>query len=245
LKPFRHTVLVTGLALAFSAAPLLAQDAASQPQGSPSTQSVSGSHDPNATHMEDQVTHGQWEEFRHSAAVETIARYAHVDTETVAKIFEDLNSGILILVILAFLLKVLPKAFRKRSETLEKQLIEARAASEEASRRLSDVEGRLSNLDSEIGEIRKQTERESIEDEKRIHTLLETESERIVASAEQEIHAAQEAAQRELKRFAADLAIDRATQSIRLSPEADRLLIDGTGKDLSAYFAGQGKGGRN
>ena len=242
MKPFRHAVLVAGLALVFSTAPLFAQDAAPQPQDSYSTQSASGQHDPR---MEDQVSHGEWEEFGHTAAVQAIARYAHVDTETAAKIFEDLNSGILILVILAFLLKVLPKAFRKRSETLEKQLIEARAASEEASRRLSDVEARLSNLDSEIEEIRKQTERESIEDEKRIHALLETESERIVAAAEQEIYAAQESAQRELKRFAADLAIDRATQSIRLSPEADRLLIDGTGKDLYAYFAGQGKGGRN
>lgn len=242
MKPFRHAVLIAGLALVFSAAPLFAQDAVSQPQSSHSSQSASSQHDPR---MEDQVSHGEWEEFRHSAAVQAIARYAHVDTETAAKIFEDLNSGILILVILAFLLKVLLKAFRKRSETIEKQLIEARAAGEEASRRLSDVEARLANLDSEIEEIRKQTERESIEDEKRIHELLETESERIVAAAEQEIHAAQESAQRELKRFAADLAIDRATQSIRLSPEADRLLIDGTGKDLSAYFAGQGKGGRN
>jgi F-type H+-transporting ATPase subunit b len=225
---------------------LWARDAASQqPQGDHSAQSAHHARDPRSAHMEDQVSHGEWEEFRHSAAVQAIARYGHMDTETAAKIFEDLNSGILILVILVFLLKVLPKAFRKRSETLEKQLVEARKAGEEASRRLSDVEARLANLDSEIEEIRRQTERESVEDEKRIHALLEAESERIVAAAEQEIHAAQESAQRELKRFAADLAIDRATQSIRLSPEADRLLIDGTGKDLSAYFAGQGKGGRN
>jgi len=184
-------------------------------------------------------THSENEEFRHSAAVKAIARFAHVDVETAAKIFEDLNSGILIAAILAFLLKVLPKAFRSRTEVLQKQLIEARLATTQANERLAVVEERLSKLDTEIEAVRQQAERESVEDEKRIHESLEAERQRIIASAEQEIEAAGAAARRELKNFAAELAVERATRKIQLTAEADRMLVRNFGESLI------GRGERN
>jgi transposase len=48
-----------------------------------------------------------------------------------------------------FLMKTLPKAFRKRSTEIQKDLVEARTATEEASARLSSVEERLAKLDSQ------------------------------------------------------------------------------------------------
>src|SRR6202012_4827012 len=128
----------------------------------------------------------------------------HVSTETAAQIFEDINSGALLGTILIVLWKVVPKLFRSRSETLQRDLVGARIATEEANRRLAEVETRLQRLDSEIDAIRQQVEREAVQDEKRIHAAMESERERIVASAEQEIAAAQAAAQRDLKKFAAD-----------------------------------------
>jgi F-type H+-transporting ATPase subunit b len=197
-------------------------------------------------HMDEQASRHEEDEFRHSSAVQAIARFGHMDVETAAMVFEDFNSGVLILAILAFLLKILPKTFRKRSETLQKDLVDARSASQEAGARLSEVEKRLANLDDEIKAIREQTERDSVEDEKRIRAVLEAERERIVASAGQDIEAAQATAQRELKKFAADLAIDRAARSIHLSPEADRLLIRGTGESLAdLHTASRGKGEQN
>ncbi|MBT9332834.1 ATP synthase F0 subunit B [Paracidobacterium acidisoli] len=243
MKRIFRTVFFSLIALAFTSAGLHAQNGAPAPASAPAGQKPA--HAAQGPHMEDQVSHGEWEEFRHSAAVQAIARYGHVDTETAAKIFEDFNSGVMILAILAFLLKVLPKAFRKRSETLQKELTDARTAGDEANRRLSAVEARLAKLDDEIEAIRQQTEIEAGEDEKRIHALLETERERIVQSAGHEIELAQEAAQRELKRFAANLAIDRATQRIRLTPEADQALLDGIGEDLATHFSGRNMGGRN
>ncbi len=184
----------------------------------------------------------QIEGFRHSGAVQAIARVLHVDVETAAKIFEDLNSGILIAVIVIFLLKVLPKAFRGRTATIQKQLIEARSATEDANERLSAVEKRLSKLDDEIASIVRQTESDSVQDEARIKQSLEDERQRIIQSAEQEIDAAGAAAQRQLKQFAAELAIERAIQDIRLTPETDRLLIEDFGQSLTAEA---GKRGRN
>ena len=187
---------------------------------------------PQGEHMDEPETHAQMEAFRHSAAVQSLARILHLSTETTARIIEDLNSGILIGAILWFLFRFVPKVFRKRNETLQKQLLDARLAAAEANERLAVVEERLSKLGIEIDAIREQTERDMVNDEKRIQESLETERQRIIASAEQEIDAAGAAAQRDLKKFAAQLAVNRARQEIRLSPEDDRALIRSFGENL-------------
>ena len=183
-------------------------------------------------HMDEPETSSDVEQYRHSSTVNAIARFVHLKTETVAQIFEDLNSAVLILAIAIFLWKVVPKMLRKRSETLEKELIQARLATDDANRRLAEVEARLLRLDSEIDAIRQQVEQEAVTDEQRIHAALETERERIIASAEQEIGAAQAAAQRDLKKFAANLAIDNAMRRIQLSTDTDRALVREFGKSL-------------
>jgi len=159
--------------------------------------------------------------------------------ETAAQLFEDFNSGVLILAIVWALWKFLPKMFRKRSEDLQKELVSARLATEDANRRLAEVEARLLRLDGEIEKFRLEAEQESVHDEQRIRASLESERERIIASAEQEIGAAQAAAQRELKKFAADLAIDHAMRRIQLSTDTDRALVREFGKSLNKNSGGE------
>ena len=178
-----------------------------------------------AEKMDAPETKSETEQFRHAVPVQKIAHLTHMSTETTAKIFEDLNSAILIGAILWFLLRMVPKILRKRSETLQKQLLDARLATTQANERLSAVEERLSKLGIEIEAIREQTERESASDERHIHEALEAERQRIVASAEQEIEAAGAAARRDLKKFAAELAVERALGRIHLSSEDDHALI--------------------
>jgi F-type H+-transporting ATPase subunit b len=187
---------------------------------------------PPTEHMDEPETHAQLEAFRHSDAVKMIARHLGVTTETAAVIFQDINSAILIGLILWLILRTVPKMLRKRNETLQKQLLDARLAAAEANERLAVVEERLSKLGIEIESIREQTERDSAEDEKRIHESLEAERQRIVASAGQEIEAAGATAQRELKKFAAELAVDRARQGIHLGADGDRALIRTFGENL-------------
>lgn len=197
---------------------------------------------PNYEKMDAPETNSEEEGYRHSSTVQAIAKVFHTDPETAAKIFEDFNSAVLIIAILWFLVKALPKAFRKRSETIQKELLEARSATEDANKRLSAVEARLARLDSEIEAIRKQAEHDSLEDEKRIKASLEEERKRIIESAEQEIEAFGSAAQRDLKRFAADLAVDRASQRIHLGADADRILVKSFAADLGGT---SGKGEQN
>jgi len=68
---------------------------------------------------------------------------------------------------------------------------------------------------------------------------LESERQRIIASAEQEITAVQGAAQRELRKFAADLTIDNARRRMQLSSDTDRALVKEFGKGLSGGSGGK------
>ena len=172
-------------------------------------------------------------QYTHSASVQAVARFLHLSVDTTANTFEDINSVVLLAVIFGFLFRVVPKILRRRSESLQKNLTDARAATEDANRRLTQVETRLSRLDSEIDAIRKQVETEAAEDERRIQVSVEMESARIVASAQQEIAASQAAAERELRKFAADLAIDQAMRELQLTSNADRALVREFGRGLA------------
>lgn len=220
---------------ALCALPAMGQDAQPAPTQAQQTRSAMAK----TEHMDTPETNAEVEGYRHSGTVQAIARLTGLSVETTAQIGEDFNSGVLILTIVYFLFKLIPGMLRKRSETIKKDLSTARAATEDANRRLAEVESRLSRLGSEIEAIRQQAERDSAEDEKRIAASLEAEKARIIASAEQEIAATQAAAQRELKKFAADLAVDSAMQRIQLSADTDRALVRDFGQGLGDKTGGQ------
>jgi len=182
------------------------------------------------------------DEFRHAPIVQSIAGALHLSVETTARLFELLNSGILIFAILFFIARALPKALRARTATIQKKLVEAREATAGANERLTAVEAKLAKIGEDIEAIRQGTERDLVEDEKRIRQSLADEQQRIVKAAEQEIESAGASAKRELKRFAAELAIEGAAKRIQLAADSDRAIIERFGGELASQF---GKGGRN
>ena len=180
--------------------------------------------------------------YRHSASVKLLARWLHVDKETAARLFEYLNFAVLAGAVLFALLKFLPKTFRANREDIQHRLVEARTATQQANDRMAAIEQRLARLDEEIAAIAKQAEKDSVEDEARIKASIETERERIVEAVSRDIAAASSAAQRDLKRFAAELAVDRAAQRMTLSEDDDRALV----QEFSQSLAQQGRnGGKN
>jgi F-type H+-transporting ATPase subunit b len=172
------------------------------------------------------------DKYRLSPAVQWIARSLNIRVETAATIFEDLNFAILAASILYFLIKFLPKIFSSRKAALAKQLLDARSATDQANERLSGVEARLSRIDEDIAAIRRQVEQDAAQDEVRIKAALQEETRRIAEAAGQEVEAAGAAVQRELRKFAAELAIDRATSRLSLTPEIDRRLVSNFSKEI-------------
>lgn len=171
--------------------------------------------------------------------VKWTARTFNLTPETASSIFQIANFIIIALLLVVPLVRVMPKIFHKRSQTLGHNLKTAREATAEANARLSAVETKLAGLDEEIKKFKAQVEQESLEDETRIKASLAEESARIVQAAEQELNVAAAQAQRSLRHFAADLAIEQAAKQLTLSPETDKALI--------AEFVSQvtGKGGQN
>lgn len=178
-------------------------------------------------------TNSQLTQFRHAPAVQSLAKRLGLSTELTAKIFEDINSAILIGAVLWGVFLFIPKIYRKRSDALARDLLNARAATAEAKERLAAVEERLSKLSIEIDAIRQQTEQDAANDERRIRESLESEKKRLLASVDQEVEAAGAAVRRDLKKYAASLAIDRATAELHISEADDRALIRAFGEHFS------------
>ena len=179
--------------------------------------------------------------YRHSASVKFLGRWLHLDKESAARLFEYINFAILAGAILFALLKYLPKTFRANREGIQHRLLDARTATEQAHQRLAAIEQRLGRLDEEIAAISKQAEKDSVDDEARIKASIEEERRRIVESASKDIAAAASAAQRDLKRFAAGLAVDRAAQRLVLTEDDDRGLLQEFAQSLGQHAQGRGE----
>ena len=112
-----------------------------------------------------------------------------------------LNFAVVAGAIVYFSKKNLPGMFRNRTASIQKAMQEARQASEDANRRLAEIETRLSRLDSEIAGMRAAAEKEAVAEEARIKAAAEEDARKIVESAEQEIAAAAKLARRESDRL--------------------------------------------
>ncbi len=230
---FSFALLAGSLFAAGFAAPKAAA-AQEQPAAATGDQPEAGQSDPATTATLEEKK--ETDVYRHASVIQSIGRKLGMDPETTAKVFEAINFLIIVFAIVIPVMRIMPKVLRKRSETLNHDIMTAREATADANARLSVVEQKLAGLDAEIQRFRTQIEMESQEDEKRIKASIEEESARIVAAAEQEITQAAAQAKRGLRTFAADLAIAQAEKQLVLTPEVDRAVID-------EFIAGVAKGG--
>ena len=216
-------VAVLALMLVFPASFVSAQEPATpktQTNAAPAGPNQQLAHEANEASGEDKN-----DSFRHSPAVKSISRMTGLSEETVYWSCVVLNFLIIFVFMWMVMRKTLPGIFRNRTNSIQKRVEEARKTSEDARRRLSDVEGRLSRLDTEIAQMRSEAETAAKAEEERMMAAAEEERRRIVQSAEQEIAMAANAARRELKAYAADLAVDLAEKKIQVSQAADQVLV--------------------
>lgn len=165
------------------------------------------------------------EAYRHSPMVTKLGGMMGMNPEQSATAFEITNFILLAVAVLYGLVKLIPGTLRARNTSIQKHLVDARAATEQASARLSSVESRLGKLDTEIAALRAQAEQDAARDEARIRGAAEEEKKRILAAADQEIASATMQAQKQLQQFAAELAIEQAARKLVVSAETDRLLV--------------------
>jgi F-type H+-transporting ATPase subunit b len=178
-------------------------------------------------------------EYTHSPTVEKLGHLLGMSPDTASTAFTVFNFAVLMIGVGYLLLKMLPKTFRTRNTAIQKHLVDARTATEEAQARLSSVEARLAKLDEQIAGMKQQAESDLSREEKRVQAGLEEEQKKIVDAAEAEIVAATAAARREIQQYAADLAIDQAAKKLVVSAETDRLLVENFARRLGAEVGGE------
>ncbi len=217
------TSLILGVLLLLPVTGLHAQEKPAGTRGAASASTATGSAStPQAAEEKDPA-----EELKKpSTSVTKLGGLVGMSPEVSVLAFQWLNFLVLAAAVLYALAKALPKAFRGRSETIQKDMVEARVATEEAKARLTAVEARMSALDAEIAALRAESDRAGAEEEQKLHIQAEEEKARILQSAEQEIAAASAAAQRSLRAYAAGVAIDRAAAQLQITPDDDRVLIE-------------------
>ncbi len=239
LSPMKR--LFTGLALAAilfaSACRLHAQE-----PGAPVAESNSGiASTPEAqSPQKNKQEEDENDAYRKSATVRALGAKFGLNPDQATTTFTVLNFVVLALLVGWFLIKTLPKTFRNRNTAIQKHLVEARTATEEANVRLTSVEARLSKLDEQIAALRAQSEKDAANDEQRIKASVEDEKQKILAAAEQEIAAASTNAQRQLQQYAATLAIEQAARKLVVTAETDRLLVQDFARRLTGNDAKEG-----
>jgi F-type H+-transporting ATPase subunit b len=167
----------------------------------------------------------EMDEFKHSASVRLISRLTGLNLQQSYWLSMLLNFAVIAGVFIWAGRKYLPGMFRGRTAAIQKAMQEAQKASEEARRKLADIENRLQKLDVEIGMMRDAAEKEGAAEEARIQAAAEEDARKIIASAEQEIAAAAKAARRQLTAHAAELAVGLAAKQIRVDPSTDQALV--------------------
>jgi F-type H+-transporting ATPase subunit b len=183
-------------------------------------------------------------QFKHSSSVQWVARVTGMDLEHAYLVCVLLNFVVIAVAIFWLSKKNLPSMFRNRTASIQKAMEEARKTSEDANRRLAEIEARLSKLDVEIGGMRAAAEKEAAAEEQRIKAAAAEDAKKIVESAEQEIAAAAKSARRELTAYAADLAVSLATKQIHVDAATDQALLRNFAHQLSATGGDTRKGER-
>jgi F-type H+-transporting ATPase subunit b len=179
-------------------------------------------------------------EFKQSASVRYLARITGLSLHAAYWLAIAINFVVVAGAIIWFSKSSLPGMFRARTQSIRKTMDEAERASADATRRLTEIESRLAKLDGEIAGMRAQAETEAAAEEQRIKAAAEEEARKIVESAGQEVGAAARLARRELKAYAAELAVSLAEKRIQVDANTDRALVDSFVGHLGETNNGQG-----
>jgi len=184
-------------------------------------------------------------DLKHAKPVRWLARKIDFSVHGTHLLLSGINFAIIAVILVWAARKYLPGMFRTRTASIQQALHEARAASEDANRRLTDIETRLRQLDVEIGRMQSTAESEAAAEEARVQKAAEDDVRKVVLAAEQEIAAAAKQARRELSNHTASLAIALAAKQISVDSNTDQVLVRTFAAKLASNNADDGgKGGQ-
>ena len=146
------------------------------------------------------------------------------------------NFALLVIGLGYLMSKSLPAFFESRTSSIQKGIAVSQAMKADAERRAAEVDARVSALGSDIEKFRVQAKKEMEQEGQRIRRETAAGIGKLEQQAQMEIESAGKTASRELKNYAANLALDLAGQRIRARVDAgiEAGLVDNFVSDLRA-----------
>lgn len=154
----------------------------------------------------------------------------------------NIANFVILVAILAYLIrKSGAPFFRTRAENIEKSLTEGDRARREGEARVAEMEQRIANLGTEIERLRAHMRQDLAAEGERIRMETERHLRRIQEQAEQEIDSMHKTARRQLKMYAAELAIRSAEEQLkgRITRDVENSLVTSFIDDLRASDGGR------
>jgi F-type H+-transporting ATPase subunit b len=150
------------------------------------------------------------------------------------EVWRTINLFIFLIVMFLLVRKPFAQAMLDRRTSIQSELKRAKAEKEESEKKLRDLQARFDRLQEETNEIRAAAEKEAQAEYSRLLKQTEEEAERLRLVASREIEGATKAAQLELKKFAAEKAVEMAEVIIRkeLKEEDNARLVNDFAKEL-------------
>jgi F-type H+-transporting ATPase subunit b len=130
------------------------------------------------------------------------------------------NFAILAIGLGYLMVKTLPGFFHSRTSSIQEGIAEAQKVKADAERRAAEVDKRVSALGADIENFRAQSRAEMEKEGGRIRQETAATIQKLEQQAQVEIESAGKTARRELKAYAANLALDLAEQRVRARLDA-------------------------
>lgn len=138
-----------------------------------------------------------------------------------------LNLGVFVALLVYLLRRPLSEAFLARREEIRSELIRAEEERQAALKRLSAIDEKLAQLETEKEQILTEAKNEAAAEKKRLAEHTKAEIERLRQQAESEITRLTGQTRAELRRFSAEESVRRAEEKLRslVDKKADAKLV--------------------
>lgn len=138
-----------------------------------------------------------------------------------------INLAIFVSAMIYVLKKPLGEAFAAKREAIRSELIKAEAEKAEANAKLTEVEGKLAQLDTEKEAIAEEAKAEAAVEKKRLADQATAEADRLKAQAQSELSRLEAQSKSSLRRFSAEESVRMAEEKVRaqLTGEIDSRLV--------------------
>ena len=173
------------------------------------------------------ATQDEYADLKFSGSVRQLAHLVRLSPKTTFQLCWDFNFFLMVALTVWKLGPLLRAVFEERSRSIRRAIDEAQHLSEDARKRLAEVERRWAQLDSEIAAIRERAEAQMKNEERLLTERMTEDIRRIMDDSKFEIDRAAEGARHELKAFAADLAVSLARESMQIDKQTDQALVKG------------------